>query len=324
MKLIDYIRGDRRGKDANSFEMEAMDDPFLSDAIEGYDAVYGDHTDIVKRLENWVQDRSVRHKQSRRRKLWGVVSAAAVVLIGAGVGLYMYNSRTPGTFTVANLLKDSPPAEEISMNRFRGEIPDSDLVAPERTDALAEVAADEIIVADSAVSGTSLIASKLSSDTEKPVARLEKIKENANEVVEVETVSAIESEVAVAVEKEIAVLAQKSVAEVVGDAGNTGTADAFATRSAEESGEEVETVVYPVFNEYFLKHRRLKSDADGNPLRGEVIVEFRVNDAGVPSGLRIVSSFSREANREVLELLVEGPRWTPTHDRRIRAVIKYE
>lgn len=324
MKLVDYIRGDRRGKDANSFEMEAMDDPFLSDAIEGYDAVYGDHTDMVKRLENWVQDRSLRSRRSRRRKLWGALSAAAVVLIGAGVGLYMYNSRTPGTFTVAKLLRDSPPAEEISMSRFRGEISGSEPAVPVRAAALVEAVAEEIAAPDSSVQAGSLIASNMV-DTEKSAARLEKIADDAAEIAEADVVSAVAIE---ASETEAVALAQKStVIETVtetAEAVGGGIVDALATRSVQDPGEDVETVVYPVFDDYFRKNRRLKNDADGNPLKGEVVVEFRVNDAGVPSGLRIVSSFSREANREVLELLVEGPRWTPTHDRRIRTAVKYE
>lgn len=39
MKLIDYITGNRKGREARRIEREAMDDPFLRDALEGYDAV---------------------------------------------------------------------------------------------------------------------------------------------------------------------------------------------------------------------------------------------------------------------------------------------
>ena len=45
MKLIDYITGNRKGREARRIEREAMDDPFLHDALEGYDAVPGDPTD---------------------------------------------------------------------------------------------------------------------------------------------------------------------------------------------------------------------------------------------------------------------------------------
>lgn len=64
--------------------------------------------------------------------------------------------------------------------------------------------------------------------------------------------------------------------------------------------------------------------ADGTPARGRVVAEFRVNDVGVPSGIRIVAGLSPEINREVIELLLEGPRWEPTSGERIRTVLLYE
>ena len=50
MKLIDYITGNRKGREARRIEREAMDDPFLHDALEGYDAVPGDPTDAIRRM----------------------------------------------------------------------------------------------------------------------------------------------------------------------------------------------------------------------------------------------------------------------------------
>ena len=35
MKLSDYIRGFRKGKEAHRLEKEAMRDPFLADALKG-------------------------------------------------------------------------------------------------------------------------------------------------------------------------------------------------------------------------------------------------------------------------------------------------
>lgn len=37
MKLLDYIRGTRKGKEAHRLQKEAMRDPFLADAMDGYD-----------------------------------------------------------------------------------------------------------------------------------------------------------------------------------------------------------------------------------------------------------------------------------------------
>ena len=45
MKLLDYIRGARKGKEAHRLEKEAMRDPFLADALEGYSRV-GNGADV--------------------------------------------------------------------------------------------------------------------------------------------------------------------------------------------------------------------------------------------------------------------------------------
>jgi len=39
MNLLTYIQGKRKGKEAHRIEKEAMRDPFLADALEGYDEV---------------------------------------------------------------------------------------------------------------------------------------------------------------------------------------------------------------------------------------------------------------------------------------------
>ena len=63
MKLIDYIQGKRRGKEANELEREAMNDPFLLDAIDGFDAVPGDHLSAMQDLEYQLQQKATKRKQ---------------------------------------------------------------------------------------------------------------------------------------------------------------------------------------------------------------------------------------------------------------------
>ena len=47
MKLLDYIRGLRKGKEAHRLERESMRDPFLADAMDGYSQVEGNHEQQV-------------------------------------------------------------------------------------------------------------------------------------------------------------------------------------------------------------------------------------------------------------------------------------
>ena len=111
MQLKDYIQGDRRGKEANRLEREAMNDPFLREALEGFDAVGGDHAEVIERLENRIAKRvdgtvgipdgfsvddsvddSVAAPQ-KTGKLFLYWSAAATILLLIGFGAYFLFER---------------------------------------------------------------------------------------------------------------------------------------------------------------------------------------------------------------------------------------
>lgn len=46
--LMQYIQGSRKGKEAHRLEKEAMKDPFLSDALDGFQAVKGNHVESIE------------------------------------------------------------------------------------------------------------------------------------------------------------------------------------------------------------------------------------------------------------------------------------
>ena len=57
MKLSDYIRGFRKGKEAHRLEKEAMRDPFLADALEGYSRVESGADEQIELLRRRVNMR---------------------------------------------------------------------------------------------------------------------------------------------------------------------------------------------------------------------------------------------------------------------------
>jgi len=79
MSLLSYIKGFRKGKDARRIEIDAMNDPFLAEAIEGYDSVKGNHMDRIAQLQKQISART----KSGRSKRWIPYTAAAAVLVGA-------------------------------------------------------------------------------------------------------------------------------------------------------------------------------------------------------------------------------------------------
>lgn len=77
MNFKDYIRGQRHGKEANRLEREAMNDPFLQDAIDGYDSVGGNPMSAIEKLEKQLAPPPKRID----KRVWMWAAAAVLVLL---------------------------------------------------------------------------------------------------------------------------------------------------------------------------------------------------------------------------------------------------
>lgn len=89
--LMQYIQGQRKGKEAHRLEKEAMKDPFLSDALDGYQAVEGSHVESIEAMRRRISRRT----RSRRDSItkWSV---AASLLICLGFGSYFWLNEETG------------------------------------------------------------------------------------------------------------------------------------------------------------------------------------------------------------------------------------
>jgi hypothetical protein len=94
MNFLHYITKSRKGKEAQRIEREAMKDPFLADAIEGYDLVKNENP--AKRIENIR--RHIRRKTQKRVSLAGTggivvgIAASLLVLVFIGINSYFRSS----------------------------------------------------------------------------------------------------------------------------------------------------------------------------------------------------------------------------------------
>lgn len=101
MNLKQYIRGRRRGKAARDLEKEALNDPFLNDAIDGYDAVPGDHSRHLENLHRKVSRSSLERADFRR--LAGLVAG---LLILFAVNFFSYRKEKVEMTAMGILLPD--------------------------------------------------------------------------------------------------------------------------------------------------------------------------------------------------------------------------
>lgn len=91
MKFLDYIKGQRKGKDANDIERQSIYDPFLRNAIEGFDSINDDHIARIKQIQTRLKNKPA--KQRRTNYAIGRIAAAgiAIVLILGGYLLFDNN-----------------------------------------------------------------------------------------------------------------------------------------------------------------------------------------------------------------------------------------
>jgi outer membrane biosynthesis protein TonB len=120
MSLLDYIRGKRHGKDARLLEREAMQDPFLSDAIDGFDTVDSRHAEQIDEMRRRI---SRRVRQTNRWMTYAGVAASLLVCLFLGV-YYLFVDQTDDflatsdapikqeTPTVGGRFEDSKSLEE--------------------------------------------------------------------------------------------------------------------------------------------------------------------------------------------------------------------
>lgn len=129
MKPTDYIKGGRRGREAHDLELEAMRDPFLSDALEGMEAVEGDHADAAAQLERRIAARTAVESTSetasarRRRNTWRAFAAAAAVLVAATAGfLTLRHTPVPpgGEPPLADNRQGIPAADSLRNDSLTG------------------------------------------------------------------------------------------------------------------------------------------------------------------------------------------------------------
>lgn len=136
MKFLDYIKGQRKGKDAHRIEKDSMMDPFLYEAIEGFDSITDNH---IERL-NDIQKRIKGKSSSKRKNLytWKSIAATVIVFIAAGTyllsdfhksGLYAQEQRievielyVPQTYYKENIVPIAKENAEVSKKIYKPQI----------------------------------------------------------------------------------------------------------------------------------------------------------------------------------------------------------
>lgn len=85
MKFLDYIKGQRKGKDANRIERNSMTDPFLYEAIDGFDSIDDKHIERINSIQN-----RIRANQKRRTGFSGLRIVAIIAVLAFALGGFLF------------------------------------------------------------------------------------------------------------------------------------------------------------------------------------------------------------------------------------------
>ena len=327
MLIKDYIKGDKRGKEANRLEREALNDSFLQEALEGFENISGDHAAIVDRLEKKYAFQSVVSKKRKNvlfpnKKMFAFTSiAASILLLIIGVSAYLFLDRKDNTIPeLAELLPaakeqiipiDSPLPQAVKTEESQQEL----LAAKvERKDISALKSSPPVIVMDESAKSARLdvaVAEEIAlSDLSEALVVAESSEKLMFKEPEKQTVSG-----------KIADEKSEPFSEVVAT-GYVAQRKSTITEAVSTVGKS-DSIQSPFGEKEFQTY--CKQMAEKNVCAGKnasVQVTFFIDEAGKPSKIEYKKYTCEKAKNEIEKLLASSPVWTKTN-RKVTMTIKW-
>ena len=323
MSLIEYIKGRRHGKEAHRIERESMQDPFLSDAIDGFDSAGGDH---MERIENMRRQLLHRTNQNKRWLTYAGIAASIIVIVSIG-GYFVFNNKqdeyiAKGVYSLEKdaadmeILPESVTSEDAAVDagvrderarqgvtqesRAVNEMPKtSDISAEAKKDV---VIAENIVVADNTIAKSSDEPSGAEADVAKQDDLLAKVEET----------------------EEGGAAAQEQLKKPVSS--GTGLAQT-ATGQEKKKPTRLETpepkTGWRAYRKYLVDSLRRPSSGDCAKSKGTVEVTFHIDKDGKPYDFVIGKSLCPDADAEAIRLVKEGGLWTCESYMRMTVSVKF-
>lgn len=327
MKLIDYINGQKRGREAHRLEREAMSDPLLSEALEGFDAVGGDHSERLARMRTKVRQQVYTRSGDHPSKLslkWRLSVAAGILLI-LTVGSYWFLKPLADQPNLAEEYDSSSSKEELimgdhptlqhpslqesdpTMNKMAPPPPDAAL--SERTiavtsDILRVVKNDAKIQSDFQVEQEEI--SNYEADTKMQqapkVATPDRPAEQEGNRLDLP--ASVPSGYSASHRVQVESSQQKQVDEMAAD-------KVVAVKKESASGYRKARPVagMKAYKRYLRENLKAPQSEACQGVHGEVVVQFSIDLSGRPTECKVIQSLCEECDREAVRLILDGPDW---------------
>lgn len=270
MKLWHYIQGDRAGKEAHRIEKEAMKDPFLADALEGYEKTRGKHQRVVAGLQKQITNKSLNKKPNHRKNL----SIAAGILIVVGIGTWLLLNNTPIAKDIQVVSLSEENASTVATVPEVGMIRDSTEMLSEKTP----------------------IAQATSGNAHKTEEQKTEVRIYKESILK-DTMVMAEEEVT-SIPQESTVMPQKDIM----------TRSAINV-SVNDTASPQPVTGMQAYMDYIRRNMEHPADEECRNVKGSVVVVFRVGQSGRPYNIRVTQGLCHSINKEAIRLIINGPDW---------------
>lgn len=326
MKLWRYIQGFRKGKEAHRLELESMKDPFLADALDGYDRVKGNHAKRLEQLQKQVSKKAGKKKSGYVRA--AAIAASVLLIVGIGSVIMLRENLFPDEVRIA--YQDMQPSAPVPVPPEVKPIKKEDAFArttPPPPEQIAATEAEEAPMELQEVIVTVTDDVRITEDdhatpadtSDNPEIRISDSDRSTMRTAMTGSVSAVSAVSDTLDEGFIARNEEDSFLQEVVVVGY-GTKKKASKQAAVTNVPE--TVDKKGFTKYARENLRRPTDEACKDVKGKVKVSFSINEQGRPYNISIKKSLCPSADTEAIRLLTDGPNWLP-NDKEVTIDIKF-
>lgn len=306
MKLWRYIQGNRKGKEAHHIEKEAMKDPFLADALEGYEKTQGNHQREVAKLQKEItrlQKRSTNKsmgKKPNHLKAWSI-AAGILIVVGAGTWFLLNDSTI------------SKDIQTITQSEVQTSIPTANGKSQKILPDTAEILSENPAIAQA----TTKKEEKKEKQQQQPES-IVMVEDRSEHVMEDAMVEEESAPIPVQPEKSTAdammrAVAEKPVIDTI-KAPVTVSESRQAKVIVSDISKPQPTVGMEAYMNYIQKNLRRPTDEECRNAKGPVVVVFKIGQSGRPYNIRVTQGLCASTNKEAIRLIINGPDWKKGSD----------
>ncbi|MDR2917793.1 MAG: hypothetical protein LBV72_00300 [Tannerella sp.] len=312
MNLLAYIQGKRKGKEAHRIEREAMRDPFLADALDGFDTVEGSHAECIA----GIRTRLSASKQKSNKKIV-YISIAASLLLCVSIGGYFFMNKDERSLVAQSEMsaieKDKAeevvPEAEAEENKQVEEIPES---FDERAQNDIEERRDR--------------ASRDASPPPPPVTQREQAV-IADDVIDIDEAEIQLPEIAAAdipqPNEDSLMIAQKADTKQPSKLTTPSSGAGQRAMTSTASGKPEPKIGMKAYKKYLKDSMIRPETGECAKKKGEVILEFKINAEGRPHNIEFRKKLCADLDKEAIRLIENGSVWVGDTSKSVILEVKF-